>query len=153
MQHALLAAVEKEFSSRAVPDFRPGDAVDVHVRIQEGDKERIQVFSGTVISRKGEGTRTTFIVRRLVQGEGVERVFPLYSPRISKIKVTRGGQVRRAKLYYLREREGKATRVDERMLEAGGVHETPAEAVIAAKVAPPSEKGKGSDKKAKPAKK
>ncbi len=153
MQHALLAAVEKEFSSRSVPDFRPGDAVDVHVRIQEGDKERIQVFSGTVISRRGEGTRSTFIVRRIVQGEGVERVFPLYSPRISKIKVSRGGHTRRAKLYYLREREGKSTRVEERMLEAGGMHETPADSVIAAKVAPPSEKGKGGDKKAKPAKK
>ena len=153
MQHALLAAVEKEFSSRAVPDFRPGDAVDVHVRIQEGDKERIQIFSGTVISRKGEGPRSTFIVRRLVHGEGVERVFPLYSPRISRIKVTRGGHTRRAKLYYLREREGKSTRVDERMLEAGGMHETPAEAVIAAKVSPAGEKGKGGDKKAKPARK
>ena len=123
MQNAILAAVEKEYTSRTLPEFRVGDTVDVHVRIKEGDKERIQVFAGTVIARRGEGTRATFIVRRIVQGWGVERVFPLYSPRIAKIKVTRGGKTRRAKLFYLREREGKATKVEERRIEA--VAETP----------------------------
>lgn len=132
MQNAILAAVEKEFTARPVPSFRVGDTVDVHVKIREGEKERIQVFAGTVIARHGEGPRATFTVRRIVQGEGVERVFPLYSPRIVKIKVTRGGKVRRARLFYLREREGKSTKVEERRLEAGGYHETPAEAVAAA---------------------
>jgi len=144
MQNAVLAALEKEFTTRPVPTFVVGDTVDVHVKIKEGDKERIQVFAGTVISRRGDGTRSSFTVRRLVQGEGVERVFPLYSPRIAKIKVTRGGKVRRAKLFYLREREGKATKVDERRLEAGGYHETPAEAVAAAmpaKIAREEKKG------------
>lgn len=146
MQNAIMAALEKEFTQRPVPDFRVGDTVDVHVKIKEGDKERIQVFSGTVIARRGDGTRATFIVRRLVQGEGVERVFPLYSPMIAKIKVTRGGKVRRAKLFYLREREGKATKVEERRLEAGGFHETrTADVLQVAKAAP--------DKAAKVAKK
>ena len=153
MQNAILAALEKEYTQRPVPDFRVGDNVEVHVKIREGDKERVQVFTGTVLGSHGDGTRSTFIVRRMVQGEGVERVFPLYSPRIAKIKVTRGGEVRRAKLFYLREREGRATRVEERRLEAGGYHETPAEAVAAAmpaKAAPSDKKG---EKKAKPGKK
>ena len=153
MQNAILAAIEKEYTQRPVPDFRVGDNVDVHVKIKEGDKERVQVFSGTVIARHGDGTRSTFIVRRLVQGEGVERVFPLYSPRIAKIKVTRGGKVRRAKLFYLREREGKATKVEERRLEAGGYHETPADAVAAAMPAKAAPSDKKDAKKAKSAKK
>src|SRR5207244_10566347 len=97
-----------------VTDFTIGDQVDVHQRILEGQKERIQVFSGVVIGRHGEGMRATFSVRRIVQGEGVERVFPLHSPKIAKIEVKRTGQVRRAKLYYLRDRVGKATRLRER---------------------------------------
>ncbi|MEW6356658.1 MAG: 50S ribosomal protein L19 [Planctomycetota bacterium] len=96
-----------------VPDFDPGDAVDVHVRILEGEKERIQVFSGTCIRRQGCGLNETFTVRRIVDGEGVERIFPLHSPRIARIRVTRRGKVRRAKLYFLRERTGKGTRVRE----------------------------------------
>ena len=153
MQNAILAALEKEYTQRPVPDFRVGDNVDVHVKIREGDKERVQVFSGTVIGRHGDGTRSTFIVRRLVQGEGVERVFPLYSPRIAKIKVTRGGKVRRAKLFYLREREGKATKVEERRLEAGGFHETPAEAVLQVAKSAPDKAAKAAKKAARPAKK
>ena len=105
--------VEKEVT-RQIDDFQIGDTVDVHQRILEGQKERIQVFSGVVIARKGEGMRESFTVRRIVQSEGVERVFPLQSPRIAKVEVKRTGVVRRAKLYYLRKRVGKATRLRER---------------------------------------
>src|SRR5207249_6103378 len=94
--------------------FEIGDTVDVHQKILEGEKERTQVFSGLVISRKGDGMREMFTVRRVVQGEGVERTFPLNSPKIAKIDVKRSGKVRRAKLYYLRDRVGKATRLRER---------------------------------------
>ena len=97
-----------------VPLFEIGDTVDVHQRILEGQKERVQVFTGVVISRRGDGMRETFTVRRIVQSEGVERIFPLHSPKIAKIEVKRTGRVRRAKLYYLRKRVGKATRLRER---------------------------------------
>jgi large subunit ribosomal protein L19 len=99
--------------------FEIGDQVDVHVRILEGDKERIQVYSGTVIARRGGGSREMFTVRRIVQGEGVERSFPLHSPRIAGVDVKRSGKVRRAKLYYLRERVGRSTRLRERRQKAG----------------------------------
>jgi large subunit ribosomal protein L19 len=102
-----------------IPDFEIGDQVEVHQRILEGSKERIQVFSGVVIGRRGDGMRETFTVRRIVQGEGVERVFPINSPKIAKVEVKRTGRVRRAKLYYLRKRVGKATRLRERT--KGGV--------------------------------
>jgi large subunit ribosomal protein L19 len=99
---------------RAQPlEFGVGDTVDVAVKIPEGDKERIQLFTGTVIRRRGAGLSETFTVRRIVQGEGVERVFPLHSPKIAWVKVQRRGEVRRAKLYYLRKRVGKATRLRE----------------------------------------
>lgn len=104
----------EETIKRTVEPFRIGDQIDVHQRILEGDKERVQVFSGVVISRRGEGMREMFTVRRIVQGEGVERTFPLNSPKISKIEMKRSGVVRRAKLYYLRDRVGKATRLRER---------------------------------------
>ena len=97
-----------------VDAFDIGDTVDVHVRIVEGEKERVQVFNGTVIKRRGSATRATFTVRRIVQGEGVERTFPIHSPKLVKVVVKRRGRVRRAKLYYLRDRVGKATRVRER---------------------------------------
>jgi len=95
-------------------DFEIGDTVDVHVRIVEGDKERIQIFNGTVIARNGSGMRETFTVRRIVQNEGVERTFPLQSPKLVKVETKRRGRVRRAKLYYLRDRVGKSTRVREK---------------------------------------
>jgi len=96
----------------AIPQFNVGDTVRVHFRIVEGEKERIQVFEGVVICRKnGQGPNATFTVRRVAFNEGVERVFPLHSPRVEKVDVTREGQVRRAKLYYLRDRVGKAARV------------------------------------------
>ena len=94
-------------------EFAVGDTVDVHVRISEGEKERIQVFQGLVISRSGTGMNSMFTVRRLVSGEGVERVFPLHAPRVEKIEVLRRGRTRRAKLYYLRDRVGRATRLRE----------------------------------------
>jgi large subunit ribosomal protein L19 len=117
MKNRLLAAVEQAAAKKDIPDFDIGDNVDVHQRILEGSKERVQVFNGVVISRKGEGMQAMFTVRRIVQGEGVERVFPLNSPKIAKIEVKRTGQVRRAKLYYLRKRVGKATRLRERKVK------------------------------------
>jgi large subunit ribosomal protein L19 len=114
MKNKFIQAVEEANLRKEIPVFSVGDQVDVHQRILEGQKERIQIFSGTVISRRGEGIRESFTVRRIVQGEGVERVFPLHSPKIAKVEVKRTGQVRRAKLYYLRKRVGKATRLRER---------------------------------------
>ena len=105
----------QEIKKTDIPVFHVGDTLDVHVRIKEGDKERIQLFTGVCIARKGGGLRETFTVRRIVEGEGVERVFPLHSPNVSKIEVKRAGEVRRAKLYYLRDRVGKSTRVKERV--------------------------------------
>ncbi len=119
MKNRLIALVEDAAVKKEVTEFRIGDQVDVHQRILEGQKERIQVFSGVVIARRGEGMRETFTVRRIVQGEGVERIFPLHSPKIAKIEVKRTGRVRRAKLYYLRDRVGKATRLRERRIKTG----------------------------------
>src|SRR5438309_3635466 len=113
MRNKFIALVEGE--KRAdLPDFQVGDTVDVHQRILEGQKERVQIYSGTVIARRGDGVREMFTVRRIVQGEGVERVFPVNSPKIAKIEVKRSGETRRAKLFYLRDRVGKATKLRER---------------------------------------
>lgn len=106
--------IEEGQIRKDIPSFRPGDTVKVHVRIIEGTRERIQVFEGLVIKRKGDGLRETFTARRVSNGVGVERTFPLHSPRIDKIEVARRGIVRRAKLYYLRELSGKAARIRER---------------------------------------
>lgn len=97
-----------------IPAFSPGDTVKVHVKVKEGDKERIQIFQGVVISRKGGGSRQMFTVRKISGGVGVERMFPLYSPTIDRIEVERHGRVRRAKLYYLRDLRGKAARIEEK---------------------------------------
>jgi large subunit ribosomal protein L19 len=107
MNQALLDKIESKYLRKDLPDFKPGDTVRVHVRVREGDKERIQVFAGTVIGRRGRGINETFTVRRISYGEGVERVFPLHSPMILKIEVERRGEVRRAKLTYLRKRIGR----------------------------------------------
>jgi large subunit ribosomal protein L19 len=107
----ILRQLELEHMKTSIPDFGIGDSVDVHYLIKEGDKERVQIFSGTVIAFHGSGTRRNATVRRLVSGEGVERTFPLHSPRIADIQVKERGIVRRAKLYFLRDREGKATRL------------------------------------------
>jgi len=117
MNEELLKTVEKASLRQEIPHFEVGDTVDVHTRILEGEKERIQVFTGIVIARSGSGSREMFTVRRIVQGEGVERKFPLHSPRIAKIEVQRSGVVRRAKLYYLRDRVGKGTKLQERRTE------------------------------------
>ncbi|MGI6066580.1 MAG: 50S ribosomal protein L19 [Bacillota bacterium] len=109
----LIDLVEKEQIRQDIPQFKPGDTVRVHVKVVEGNRERIQVFEGVVIKRKGGGLRETFTVRRVTYGIGVERTFPLHSPRVDKIEVMRRGRVRRAKLYYLRERTGKAARIRE----------------------------------------
>lgn len=114
MSMETLKKVESASLKAEIPQFEIGDTVDVHTRILEGEKERIQVFNGVVIARSGSGTREMFVVRRIVQGEGVERKFPLHSPRIAKIEVKRSGVVKRAKLYYLRDRVGKAVRLRER---------------------------------------
>lgn len=109
-----LQNVESPYLRDEVPEFRPGDTVRVHVRVIEGDKERIQVFQGVVIARRGGGSRETFTVRKMSGAVGVERIFPLHSPVIDKIEVTRQGKVRRAKLYYLRDLRGKKARIEER---------------------------------------
>ncbi len=109
-----LQNVESPYLRGDRPEFRPGDTVRVHVRVIEGDKERIQVFQGVVIARRGGGTRETFTVRKMSGAVGVERIFPLHSPVIDRIEVVRQGKVRRAKLYYLRELRGKKARIEER---------------------------------------
>ncbi len=113
MSDKLLMA-EKASLKSDVPPFAPGDTVKVHVKVKEGEKERIQVFQGLVIARKGGGVRETFTVRKISQGVGVERTFPVHSPVLERIEVERHGQVRRAKLYYLRDRRGKAARIAEK---------------------------------------
>lgn len=111
--HKLIEAVTKSQLRTDLPNFRAGDAVRVHVRIVEGTRERIQVFEGVVIKRRGGGVSETFTVRKISSGVGVERTFPLHTPKIEKIEVTRRGKVRRAKLYYLRNLRGKAARIKE----------------------------------------
>lgn len=119
MQPKLIDAAEKSSLREEPLQFEIGDTVDVHTRILEGTKERIQIFSGTVIARSGGGIRETFTVRRIVAGEGVERTFPMHSPKVAKVEVKRHGQVRRAKLFFLRDRIGKATRLTERVVRKG----------------------------------
>jgi large subunit ribosomal protein L19 len=112
---AAIQKLENKFLKTNIPDFRVGDTIRVHTRIIEGDKERIQVFMGTVIARKGTGFSETFSLHRVAYGEGMERVFPLHSPRIAKIEVVKEGKVRRSKLYYLRGASGKAAKVKGRL--------------------------------------
>ena len=109
----LIRSIEKDQMKPQVPSFQVGDTVDVKVKISEAGKERVQTFTGVCIARKGTSCRETFTVRRIVQGEGVERIFPLHSPSIESIEVVRRGRIRRAKLHYLRQRKGRATRVQE----------------------------------------
>lgn len=110
----MLDAVESKSLRKKIPHFEIGDTVDVRCSIKEGDKERMQVFTGTVIARRGRGINETFTVRRIVDNEGVERIFPLHSPNIVNVKPVRSGRKRRAKLYYLRKRTGKAVRLAHR---------------------------------------
>ena len=114
MSQKLLDAVTKQYLKDDVPAFRPGDNVKVHVRIKEGDRERIQIFEGLVIARRGGGVSETYTVRKMSYGVGVERIFPVHSPMVAKIEVTRRGKVRRAKLNYIRSLSAKAARIKER---------------------------------------
>ncbi|MFL6621029.1 MAG: 50S ribosomal protein L19 [Sulfurifustaceae bacterium] len=111
----ILQEIEARQMDKKVPEFGPGDTVAVHIRVQEGERERLQVFEGMVIARRNRGFNSSFSVRKVSYGEGVERVFPLYSPGIAKIEVKRKGDVRRSKLYYLRELAGKAARIREKV--------------------------------------
>jgi large subunit ribosomal protein L19 len=118
MINRFIDIVEKDHLKKEnIPAFEIGDTVDVHTRIIEGEKERIQVFSGTVIMRRGRGINETFTVRRIVNNEGVERIYPKHSPFIAKLVVKRSGEARRAKLFYLRDRVGKAVRLTEKRKE------------------------------------
>ncbi|MBP7936915.1 MAG: 50S ribosomal protein L19 [Phycisphaerae bacterium] len=129
MLHPLIKAVEDKARQPKPPSFDIGDRVKVHVRIVEGDKHRIQPYEGDVIARRGKGMGESFTVRRIVNNEGVERIFPLHSPKIAKVELVRSGHVRRAKLYYLRDRVGKARRVKDRKRTAAGKSEGTTEAV------------------------
>lgn len=111
----IIKAIESEYKKENVDNFNIGDTVDVHVKIKEGNRERIQVFTGTVIKRQNAGLNETFTVRKISSGIGVERTFPVNSPKIAKIEVKRQGKVRRAKLYYLRDRVGKAAKTKEKL--------------------------------------
>ena len=114
MNTKILDKIDQEQKRKdAIPEFRVGDSLRIHVKIKEGDKERIQLFSGTVIARDGEGANETFTVRRVSYGEGIERIFPINAPSIAKIEIEKSGRVRRAKLYYLRDRTGKTSKVAE----------------------------------------
>ena len=114
MKTEMLDAVASNSIKKEIPYFEIGDVVDVSCKIKEGEKERIQIFSGTVIARKGRGISEVFTVRRVVNNEGVERIFPLHSPNVVDVKPLRSGKVRRAKLYFLRERSGKGVRLSQR---------------------------------------
>jgi len=111
----IVQQLEKERMTREVPDFKPGDTVIVQVKVVEGDRERVQAYEGVVIARSNRGLNSSFTVRKMSHGEGVERVFQTYSPAIRGIKIKRRGSVRRAKLYYLRDRMGKAARIEEKL--------------------------------------
>lgn len=113
----IIKAIEEEYKREDDLKFNIGDTVDVHVKIKEGNRERIQVFTGTVIKRQNSGLNETFTVRKISYGVGVERTFPMHSPKIAKIEVKRQGKVRRAKLYYLRDRVGKAAKTKERIVK------------------------------------
>ena len=121
----LMRQIELENMKTDVPDFGVGDTVRVHYLIREGDKERIQIFAGTVISINGSGIRRTALVRRMVAGEGVERVFPIHSPRVKDVEVTGRGKGRRARLFYLRERVGKGVRLRQNFAKSRGPRATP----------------------------
>ncbi len=124
--------IKQEGLKTNIPQFRPGDTVRVHNKVVEGDNERIQFFDGVVIGRKGSGISETFTVRKTSFGVGIERIFPLHSPRVDKIEVVKEGKVRRAKLFYLRELSGKAARLNARTAQATVQHKKAAPAVAAA---------------------
>src|SRR3954471_11317486 len=140
----MLDAIEKDWTRKKPARFDVGDSVDIHVRIIEGDRERIQIFAGVVIAKRHEGLSETFTVRRMVQGEGVERIFPVNSPRVVDIIAKKKGNVRRAKLHYLRDRVGRGTRVEEKLGAMEKEH-------AAAKAAEPKPEAPKVEKKPEPA--
>ncbi len=144
------AQVEKLAANSKIPDFAPGDTLRVNVRVTEGTRERLQAFEGVCIARKNRGLNSSFTVRKISYNEGVERIFPLYSPRIDSIELVRRGDVRRAKLYYLRGRRGKSARISEKTTGAAGKAKTAERAAAAEAKAAQAEKTGG--KKAKKAK-
>ncbi|MCE5393475.1 MAG: 50S ribosomal protein L19 [Acidithiobacillus sp.] len=111
----IIDEINREQATKAIPDFLPGDTVAVHVKVKEGERERVQIFEGLCIARRNRGLHSSFTVRKISSGEGVERVFPVHSPLLAKVEVKRRGDVRRAKLYYLRELSGKAARIREKL--------------------------------------
>lgn len=117
MANDVMGIIEATQFREDIPDFAPGDTVNVHVRVIEGDKERIQKYQGVVLSKKGSGASKSFTVRKISNGVGVERIFPFNSPKIAKLEIVRRGRVRRSKLYYLRSRRGKAARIKEKMMD------------------------------------
>lgn len=127
MSHPVIQELEKSQMKKSTWTFKVGDTVEVRTKVTEGDKERISVFIGTVIAKGGTGLRANFTVRRLVQGEGVERTFPMHNPTLVDVRVRHEGEVRRAKLFYLRDRMGKATRIKGRTVHAVAGDEAPAE--------------------------
>jgi large subunit ribosomal protein L19 len=155
MQNRLLELVEAAQVRADVADFRVGDTVVVQQKLLDGQKERLQPFEGVVISRNGRGVKETFTVRRIVQGEGVERIFPVHSPRIARVEVKKAGRVRRAKLFYLRDRVGKATKIKEdpkrqKLLDASAkvaIEETAKAAAAANKEASPTGESKRAAKR------
>ena len=130
--HPVIREIENSFHRTDLPDFRPGDSVRVHTLIKEGDKERVQVFEGVVIDRRGGSALASFTVRKISYGVGVERVFPLHSSRIEKVEVVQRGRVRRARLNYLRQLQGKAARIKGERSDAGTESAAPAAAAPAA---------------------
>jgi large subunit ribosomal protein L19 len=141
--------VAKLTQGTKVPEFKPGDTLRVNVKVIEGERERVQLFEGVCIARKNAGLNSAFTVRKISYGEGVERVFPLYSPRIAGIEVVRRGDVRRAKLYYLRGRTGKSARIREMQGMEGAAAETGAQQAAAPKSTKPKAEKKPAEKKAK----
>lgn len=139
MTHPVIQALEKSQMKAQTTDFTIGDTVEVRSKVREGDKERVSLFIGTVIGRRGAGMRETFTVRRLVEGEGVERTFPLHSPNLVDIRVRHKGEVRRAKLNYLRDRVGKATRIKGRTVHEVVSDGKPAPDAAAPEAAPKAE--------------
>jgi len=144
--HSIIQEVEQDHLKTDLPEINVGDTVDVHVRIIEGAKERIQIFNGVVLKIQGQGLTRTATIRRIVANEGVERVFPLHSPKISKIEIKRHGDTRRAKLYYLRDRVGKKRRLRDRrrglehaIVRTSGKRDAKAEATAAQEDAPPAD--------------
>lgn len=135
MNMNMLEKLQREGLRKGLPDFQVGDTVRVHAKVKEGDKERIQVFEGVVLRRKGHGVEGTFTVRKVSYGVGVERIFPIHSPMIDKIAIVSRGKVRRARLYYLRELSGKKARIEGEMFQAEGEQPTSEETAVPAKPA------------------